>query len=312
VEHQRFIRESRFNLRVTPTIMRCVPGLFHITTDDAWGAILRDGIKPGAQLPPVGRNEGRCDIHLLTAHPVKDQLQNRRLTKMWNKGYMRVVVVSLLPSAIDLDTARINQQGVVMQRTPISPSTFDYACVIDMNSNPYEFTCLFLGGISEQVSTIHTIGSPYSEWIDTFKRNLAICGYHGPIGTTAADRWALAHRYRNHNIFQDSTANSLEKMRCPRCLNIGCRGVTTCPICTASFALEKNTGYTFTTGTEVRNYVVHGKALKIWVPSSYHKKSGSVVVEEPSSVPRSDPLSGSVPQGSAQPQFRSRGSEVLL
>ena len=36
-QNQKFLRESRFNLRVTSKIMRNIPGLFHITTEDAWG-----------------------------------------------------------------------------------------------------------------------------------------------------------------------------------------------------------------------------------------------------------------------------------
>ena len=289
-EHQRFIREARTNLRVTANMLRDIPGLFHVTTEEAWATIVREGIKPGAQLQPIGRNEGRCDIHLLTAHPVQDQLNNGRLNKMWKKGYGHAVLISLLPSAVDTNSARISQQGVLMQRTPIMPCAFDYACKIKLNKEPYEFECLFLGGVVAQFSTIHSIGSPYSEWIDTFQRNLAMCGYHGPIGTSTADRWALAQRYINSNLPQDSAQTLAVKMRCPRCLSLVVRGVTTCPTCNAAFALEKNSEYTFVMGSAVERRTVHGKSWPIMVPSLEHsRRPRSVDVVEPGSLPQSDP-----------------------
>ena len=80
-QNQRFLQQSRFNLRVTPGLMQGVPGLFHVNTEQAWGSILREGLKAGADLPNKGRREGRCDIHLLTSHPVSDQFTNERFRK---------------------------------------------------------------------------------------------------------------------------------------------------------------------------------------------------------------------------------------
>ena len=127
-QNQKFLRESRYNLRVSPELLQRVPGLFHVTTEQAWGSILREGLKAGADLVNRGRQGGRCDIHLLTSHPVSDKFKNERLRKMRDKNYTRIVLVSLVPEAIDLSSARINQQGVILQRTPIPPVRFDCLC----------------------------------------------------------------------------------------------------------------------------------------------------------------------------------------
>ena len=166
---------------------------------------------------------------------------------MKDKNHTRIVLISLVPEAIDLSSARINQQGVILQRTPIPPVMFDYACVVDLTTRPVEFRCVFMGGIAEQLSTIRTIGLLVNQWFDIFRDQLLKCGYQGQLPTEAAKRWALANRYVSHPIDQDLTRGSLEKMRCPRCLSEGYRGATSCLVCKASFALQVDTAIYYPT-----------------------------------------------------------------
>ena len=56
LEDQPFLRMGRFNWKLTPELKLAVPGLFHVTTTEAWPQILQDGLKPGIDLPSIGRN----------------------------------------------------------------------------------------------------------------------------------------------------------------------------------------------------------------------------------------------------------------
>ena len=103
------------NMRVTSDILQRLPGLFHITTEQAFGGILREGIKAGVDLPKVKYRGGRVDTHLLTAPPINDQFHNERLKTMWSKGYTKVVIISVRKESVDLEAARINPQAVVLQ-----------------------------------------------------------------------------------------------------------------------------------------------------------------------------------------------------
>ena len=112
---QLFLRQSRFNMKLTKEQVHKIPGLFHVTTEIAWIQILQDGLKAGIDLPRARNGEGRADIHMLVVPPYpNDHFQNKRLDKMWNKGYGTVVVIIIRKEALDLDDARINQQGVVL------------------------------------------------------------------------------------------------------------------------------------------------------------------------------------------------------
>ena len=78
-----------------------IGGFLHITTVEAFPSILADGLKAGIDLSD--RGTGRCDIHLLITHPFpNDLLKNRRIEKMWNKGYNDLIVVSIKREGIDL------------------------------------------------------------------------------------------------------------------------------------------------------------------------------------------------------------------
>ena len=130
-------------MKLTKEQVHKIPGLFHVTTEIAWIQILQDGLKAGIDLPRSRNGGGRADIHMLVVPPYpKDQFKNKRLDKMWNTGYGTVVVISNRKEALDLDDARINQQGVVLQRTPIPPSQIDYAIRIHMTES--SVTCTYL------------------------------------------------------------------------------------------------------------------------------------------------------------------------
>ena len=87
-EDQPFLSMDRFNMKMTPELKQAVPGLFHVTTTEAWPQILQEGFKPGKDLPRVGGRGGRADIHLLVAPPYpNDKMKNERLLKMYNKGF---------------------------------------------------------------------------------------------------------------------------------------------------------------------------------------------------------------------------------
>ena len=73
---------------------------------------------------------------------------------MWQTGYARVVIISLLTEAVDLGTARINPQAVVLQGTPIPPTMIDYAFTVNMNTTPFTCTFLYAQGISRQIEPI--------------------------------------------------------------------------------------------------------------------------------------------------------------
>ena len=93
LEDQPFLRMARFNWKLTPELRQAVPGLFHVTTTEAWSQILQEGLKPGIDLPKVGRQGGRADIHLLVVPPYpNDKLNNERLSKMWHKWFQEVIV----------------------------------------------------------------------------------------------------------------------------------------------------------------------------------------------------------------------------
>ena len=66
-----------------------------------------------------------------------DKLKNERLLKMYKKGFEEVIVICIKKDALNLAEARINQQGVVLQGTPIHPMMFDYALRINMSRIPY-------------------------------------------------------------------------------------------------------------------------------------------------------------------------------
>ena len=125
LEDQPFLRMARFNMKMTPELKQAVPGLFHVTTTEAWPQILQEGLKPGKDLPRVGGRGGRADIHLLVAPPYpNDKLKNERLLKMYKKGFEEVIVICIKKGALNLAEAGINQQGVILQGTKIHPVMF--------------------------------------------------------------------------------------------------------------------------------------------------------------------------------------------
>ena len=133
-DRQPFLRESRYNLRLTDKHLGKIGGFFHITTVENLPSILADGLKAGIDLSD--RGTGRCDIRLLIAHPFpNDLLKNRRIEKMWSKGYNSIILVSVKREGIDLGWARINPQGVVLQSEPIAPRYIDYAIKISLTSD---------------------------------------------------------------------------------------------------------------------------------------------------------------------------------
>ena len=89
LENQMYLRMSRFNLKLTQELVLKVPGLFHVTTSEAWPLILQDGLKAGIDLPSSGNKGGRADIHLLTVPPhPNDLFDNRRLRRKCGQEVM--------------------------------------------------------------------------------------------------------------------------------------------------------------------------------------------------------------------------------
>ena len=74
-------------------MLRQIPGFFHYTTKLAASMILRDGLKPGAQI----LEQGRVDLHTTIFGPKDPRGQNdgqRRLGKILSEG-TKAAVVSL-------------------------------------------------------------------------------------------------------------------------------------------------------------------------------------------------------------------------
>jgi hypothetical protein len=64
--------------------------------------------------------------------------------------------------------------------------------------------------------------------------------------------------------------------------------------------------------TEIIRAVVHGKAMKIWVPSSDPKESGPAGAVGPEPLHRPDQASGSIPQAPAPHQFLSKEAAAIF
>ena len=96
-----------------------------------------------------------------------------------------MVVLSIKIEALDLTNARINQQGVVLQRTPIEPDKIDYALKITQTPEG-QTRCewLFASNVRGNVEVVRKTGAPLAEWKQTFLDNLEKCGDTGPAPTT--------------------------------------------------------------------------------------------------------------------------------
>ena len=150
LDRQPFLCLNRYNIRLTEMHLGRIGGYFHITTVEAFPSILADGLKAGIDLSE--RGTGRSDIHLLIAHPFpKDLLKNKRVDKMWGKGYTSIILLSIKKQGIDLKCARINPQGVILQREPIAPKWIDYAIKISLtNDGQTHSECLFVTDMDGQ------------------------------------------------------------------------------------------------------------------------------------------------------------------
>jgi hypothetical protein len=211
MDRQPFFDFRRFNIGMTHGDISQIAGLFHVTAEEAFPSIMNDGLKAGIDLTTTGR--GRVDIHMLIAPPYpNDVVGNGRVKKMWNKGYQAVVILSIKLEALDLTDARINHQGLVLQRTCVHPNMIDYALKITQAPDG-QTRCawLFASDVRGDVEVVRNSGAFYGEWCQTFLDNLRKCGDTDPDPITAAERWARANKFRHTPI--QLTNSSRGKLR---------------------------------------------------------------------------------------------------
>ena len=184
MDKQPFLNWDRFDARVTSAHVQQMAGLFHVTTQERFADILKEGLKPGINLTETGR--GRVDIHILLAPPQShDVLNNQRIQKMWSKGYREVVVICIKLEALDFANARINQQGVVLQRSCIPPNMIDYAIKVTEDQGNHRCEWLYACEVKGEVEAVRETGFPLSEWRRSFLDKLKACGDTEPAPTTA-------------------------------------------------------------------------------------------------------------------------------
>jgi hypothetical protein len=147
MDRQPFLDWRRFDIRLTQGHLPHISGLFHVTTEEAFPCILNEGLKAGIELTESG--QCRVDIHMLIAPPYpNDVLNNRRINKMRSKGYQSVVVLSVKMDALNLDQARINCHGVVLQRTGIPPNMIDCALKVTNMDDQVQCEWLFASDVN--------------------------------------------------------------------------------------------------------------------------------------------------------------------
>jgi hypothetical protein len=226
---------------------------------------------------------------------------------MWSRGYGNATVISFTMDALNMEEARINQQGVILQGTMIPPSKIDYAVRIDMTTNPFTCTFLYAQGIGGVLEPVHGVGAPIREWYDVVQDNLRMCGDTEQFPAIAEERWRRTHKFANSPIAQVTGRDQLEKVRCTRCLSTITKGVFTCPVCLAVFALVRGRFVTYpdqSQNSTEQSYriMVTGESSMIWTSPA----------EEEDVEPGSRPIprqtgSGNEP-GSYQQPSASRGS----
>ena len=157
---QVFLAEARLNCGVSAVMRNSLPGLFHVTTAAGWEQIAIDGrIIAGVDLCSGGRH----DTQIMVSPPYPDDLSD---SKRLEKGPRNAgqVIISIDPAGLVLGDARINQQGYILQRSPIPWRFVDYAMRIIYTQDGVQTEFLMLNADFGQPEIIEGTGCSIAEW----------------------------------------------------------------------------------------------------------------------------------------------------
>ena len=106
---------------------------------------------------------GRYDIHMMVSPPYPDDLA---LSERLLKGPRNTewVVISINPAGLQMGDARINQEGYVLQHTPIDWRHLDYALRLLPVHGGYDVGFLMINADFGQPEIIEGTGCHTSEW----------------------------------------------------------------------------------------------------------------------------------------------------
>ncbi len=109
---------------------------------------------------------------MLTSPPrTGDIRDSQRLTKLYDKGITECHVVCLRLLGLDLSRARLNHQGVVLQRTGV-PARFDYIVKVDIKSDPITGERVYFAAFAGQSHSVVDFGEP-GIWKNALSKRIA-------------------------------------------------------------------------------------------------------------------------------------------